>query len=529
MLEVKNLKVVFHQNCNPVVDVNEFSFSITSGETLGLVGESGSGKTVSSLALLGLLNNKNVSISGNAFLNLQQPVDLLQLTEKQLTAIRGRHIAMIMQEPMQAFNPLFTCGHQVAETIRKHTALNKNDAIEKVLQLFEKVKLPNPLQISKRYPHQLSGGQLQRVAIAMAISCNPSLLIADEPTTALDASVQKDILVLLQQLQSENNMSMLFISHDLEAVKLIAHRTLVVHAGQIVEQGKTETLFAHPIQDYTKELLQSRLSTFKKNSVIGEKIILSVENLNKSYNQRQGLLRSPKNITNAVDNISFTIKQGETLGITGESGSGKTTLAKLLLRLIETDSGKIKLNEEDLTHYPIRTKQEWRKKIQAVFQNPHGSLDPEMTVGRQLTEVMQLHDSPQNATIVKNKIIDWFEKVGLTEQHFNRFPHELSSGQKQRLCIARALIPAPDLLICDEAVSALDVSVQAKILELINSLQQQFHFGCIFISHDLKVIRQMCDNVLVMKDGKADCYLETEKLFKQPPTTYSEILLKSIL
>jgi len=324
-------------------------------------------------------------------------------------------------------------------------------------------------------------------------------------------------------------MSMLFISHDLEAVKLIAHRTLVVHAGQIVEQGKTETLFAHPIQDYTKELLQSRLSTFKKNSVIGEKIILSVENLNKSYNQRQGLLRSPKNITNAVDNISFTIKQGETLGIAGESGSGKTTLAKLLLRLIETDSGKIKLNEEDLTHYPIRTKQEWRKKIQAVFQNPHGSLDPEMTVGRQLTEVMQLHDSPQNATIVKNKIIDWFEKVGLTEQHFNRFPHELSSGQKQRLCIARALIPAPDLLICDEAVSALDVSVQAKILELINSLQQQFHFGCIFISHDLKVIRQMCDNLLVMKDGKADCYLETEKLFKQPPTTYSEILLKSIL
>ncbi|HOZ82328.1 MAG TPA: ABC transporter ATP-binding protein [Bacteroidia bacterium] len=529
MLEVKNLKVVFHQNSNPVVAVNDFSFSIAAGETLGLVGESGSGKTVSSLALLGLLNNKNVAISGNASFSLQQPVDLLTLNEKQLTAIRGRHIAMIMQEPMQAFNPLFTCGHQVTEAIRKHTALNKNDATEKVLQQFEKVKLPNPLQISKRFPHQLSGGQLQRVAIAMAISCNPSLLIADEPTTALDATVQKDILLLLQQLQSENNMSMLFISHDLEAVKLIAHNTLVVHAGQMVEQEKTEKIFAHPAQEYTKELLQSRPSGFKRNSVISEKNILSVENISKSYNQRQGLLRSKQNIIKAVDNISFTVKQDETLGIAGESGSGKTTLAKLLLRLIETDSGVIKLSEENLKDYPIRTKQLWRKKIQAVFQNPHGSLDPEMTVGRQLTEVFKLHFSSQNTTTVKNQIIEWFEKVGLTEQHFNRYPHELSSGQKQRLCIARALIPQPDLLICDEAVSALDVSVQAKILELINRLQQQFHFGCIFISHDLKVIRQMCDNVLVMKDGKADCYSATEKLFEKPPTTYSEILLKSII
>lgn len=529
MLEVKNLNVVFHQNSSPFIAVKDFSFSIAAGETLALVGESGSGKTVSSLALLGLLNNKNVVLGGNAYFNMQQPVDLLKLNEKQLTAIRGRHIAMIMQEPMQAFNPIFTCGHQVAETIRKHTSLNKNDATEKVFQLFEKVKLPNPLQISKRFPHQLSGGQLQRVAIAMAICCNPSLLIADEPTTALDTSVQKDILLLLQQLQSENNMGMLFISHDLEVVKHIAHHTLVVQAGQMVEQGKTAILFSHPAHDYTKELLQSRPSGFKRNKIISERIILSVENLYKNYNQRQGLFRNTKSTSNAVDNISFTIKQGETLGIVGESGSGKTTLAKLLLRLIEADSGLIKLNRENLIHYPIRTEQPWRKNIQAVFQNPHGSLDPVMTVGRQLSEVMSLHHSSQNNTMIKNQIVDWFEKVGLTEQHFNRFPHELSSGQKQRLCIARALIPSPDLLICDEAVSALDVTVQAKILELINSLQQQFHFGCIFISHDLKVIRKMCDNVLVMKEGKVDCYLETEKLFEHHPTTYSEILLRSIL
>ena len=549
MLEVKNLEISF-KNSQPLVQ--QVSFSVEKNKTLGIVGESGSGKSISSLAILGLLP-KTATVKGDLFFN-QQP--LLGYNEQDYQKIRGNEIAMIFQEPMSSLNPTLTCGFQVAEMLQQHTQLPNQEIKEEVISLFLKVKLPRPEAIYNSYPHQISGGQKQRVMIAMAIACKPQLLIADEPTTALDVTVQKEIISLLKELQQEFEMGIIFISHDLALVSEIADSVVVMHKGKIVEKGSANHVFLHPKENYTKALINSKPNTKKRlktlptvsdfiNETIDSTIytdeernafhqkiykrppLLEIVNLHKDFISNASWFSKPA-IVKAVNDVSFKIYEGETLGLVGESGCGKTTLSRTILQLEKATSGSILYKGTDITKLSKSAFKKLRKEIQIIFQDPFSSLNPRITVGNAILEPMKVHHILNSNNERKEYVCNLLEKVGLEASHFNRYPHEFSGGQRQRIGIARAIALQPKLIICDESVSALDVSVQAQVLNLLNQLKSEFNFTYIFISHDLSVVKYMADQLVVMNKGRVEEIADADEIYQHPKTKYTQTLIEAI-
>ena len=534
--------------------VKDSSFVLNQNEILGIVGESGSGKSVTSLAIMGLLPKGILEItSGKIAFDGR---DISALSQKDLRNLRGNDIAMIFQEPMSSLNPSLKCGFQVEEILKEHTKLSQKDIKATVLALFEKVKLPNPDKIYERYPHEISGGQKQRVMIAMAIACKPKILIADEPTTALDVTVQKEIILLLKELQQETGMSILFISHDLSLVSEIANRVLVMYRGEIVEQGNAQDIFNNPVNTYTKALISSRPSLnvrlerlptiqdylantvnptevtpqqreVRLNALYSQKPLLEVMNVEKEYVSSAGLFG--KNVTfKAVNDVSFKLYEGETLGLVGESGCGKSTLGNAILQLDKATAGKIVYRGKDLTKLSTKEIRTLRKEIQIIFQDPYSSLNPRITVGKAIMEPMQVHKLYANDKERREKTIEILNRVGLGEEHFNRYPHEFSGGQRQRIGIARTIALQPKLIVCDESVSALDISVQAQVLNLLNELKENFGFTYLFISHDLAVVKYMSDQVLVMNKGKIEEMNEADALYAHPKKEYTKKLIAAI-
>jgi len=537
------------------VAVKNSSIEIQKGELVAIVGESGSGKSVTALSLLQLLPSQSI-ITGKAlfFRKEKHPLNLVKLSADEINEVRGTKIAMIFQEPMTSLNPVFTCGKQVMETIQLHQNVNAKIARQKTIALFEKVKLPDPEGIINRYPHQLSGGQKQRVMIAMAISCNPALLIADEPTTALDVTVQKTILELLKELQQQNRMSVILITHDLGVVADIADKIVVMYKGEIVEQGITKEVLQSPQHAYTKALLACRPSGKPKGERLpvvsdfinndgqltldnGEQLltmnhqlstVLQVENLKVYFPAKKKIFGKPSEFFKAVDDVSFEVVQGETVGLVGESGCGKTTLGRAILQLVKPTEGKIYLEGKDITEIKSAALRNMRKDLQIVFQDPYGSLNPRITIGNAILEPLMVHKVLDNNTQRKEKVIELLEKVSLLPEHFNRYPHQFSGGQRQRICIARALALNPSFLIFDESVSALDVSVQAQVLNLLNDLKKEFGFTSIFISHDLSVVRYVSDRILVMRKGKIVEQGDAEQIYHHPSNEYTQKLIAAI-
>ncbi len=556
IIEVKNLSISFGDK----QVLNNINFKVEQGDTLGIVGESGSGKSLTSLAIMGLLS-PNATIHPESEILFRQDdkmIDLLKLSPKELEEIRGNEIGMIFQEPMTSLNPSLRCGEQVEEAIRLHQNLSKEEAKKKVLHLFEQVKLPNPERIYKAYPHELSGGQKQRVMIAMAISCEPKLLIADEPTTALDVTVQKATLDLLKELQEKNNMSMLFISHDLGVIANVCEEVLVMFRGDVVEQGNVETIFNHPKENYTKGLIACRprlderakrlptvkdflenpnfeteIYTEEERETFHEKIyanppILEVKNLKKYFYPSTLFGNATIPNVKAVDDISFKVYPGETMGLVGESGSGKTTLSRTVLLLEKPTAGEIYYNGIDITKLKKEEIRKLRREIQIIFQDPYSSLNPRQTVAQIITEPMQVHKIGQNKSERLQTASSLLQKVGLSDQDLNKYPHEFSGGQRQRIGIARALALNPKFIICDESVSALDVSVQAQVLNLLNDLKTEFGFTYIFISHDLAVVKYMSDQLLVMQHGEMKELDDADKVYAHPTTNYTKELIEAI-
>ncbi len=539
--------------------VKSSSIEIKKGELVAIVGESGSGKSVTALSLLQLLPKQTI-ISGKTvfFQKEKQPDDLVKLPDADINKVRGKNIAMIFQEPMTSLNPVFTCGKQVMEAIQLHQKVNTKTARQKTIALFERVKLPDPETIIDRYPHELSGGQKQRVMIAMAISCNPSLLIADEPTTALDVTVQKTILELIKELQVQNRMGVILITHDLGIVADIADKIVVMYKGEIVEQGTTKEVLQSPQHPYTKALLACRPAGKPKGERLpvvsdfmgdGEKVlstlvqstvqpqttndkqqtpVLKVENLKVYFPVKKKLFGKPSQFFKAVDDVSFDVMQGETVGLVGESGCGKTTLGRTLLQLIPATEGKIYLEGKDITAIRSAALRQMRRDLQIVFQDPYGSLNPRITIGDAILEPLSVHKVFDNKEQRKEKVIELLEKVSLSADHFNRYPHQFSGGQRQRICIARALALNPSFLIFDESVSALDVSVQAQVLNLLNDLKKEFNFTSIFISHDLSVVRYVSDRILVMHKGKIIEQGDAEQVYNNPVNAYTQQLIEAI-
>ncbi len=540
------------------------SYSIQEGETLGVVGESGSGKSLTSLAIMGLLHPAAKVDSGEIlFHHKGQTIDLLNLKEDEIRKFRGNDIAMIFQEPMTSLNPVIKCGEQVAEALRLHKKLSKKEARVRTIELFKEVQLPRPDSIYDTYPHQISGGQKQRVMIAMAMSCEPKLLIADEPTTALDVTVQKTILELIKALKIKHNMSVIFITHDLGVVAEIANKVVVMKSGVKVENGTTQQLFENPKHPYTKGLLACRPPiefrmrklpivedfltldqpvhdfinqlkiTKEEQQVELEKVlrqdkIIEVSNLNTHFPIQKGIFRKTVGFVKAVNEVTFHVHKGETLGLVGESGCGKTTLGRSILRLIEPTNGSVKYNGQELTTLNASDMRVKRKDLQIIFQDPYSSLNPRMKIGKAILEPMQVHKIESNNTIRIEKVIDLMETVGLQADQFNRYPHEFSGGQRQRVCIARALAMNPKFIICDESVSALDVSVQAQVLNLLNELKAKFSFTYIFISHDLSVVKYMSDRMIVMKEGQIEEMGIAEDIYRNPQSKYTERLIEAI-
>lgn len=564
LLDITNLEIEFKTEDGFIRALHDVSFSIEKGETVAVVGESGSGKSITALSALQLLPASVTKYpQGNINFTLKngKEVALLKASQQQLQTIRGNEIAMIFQEPMTSLNPVFTCGMQVAEAIQLHQECSKAEAEKKTIELFEKVKLPNPQTILQRYPHQLSGGQKQRVMIAMAMSCNPSLLIADEPTTALDVTVQKTILQLIKELQQENGMGVLFITHDLGVVHDIADKVVVMYKGKIVEQGTVEDIFQQPQHPYTKALLACRpalqpkgkrlpvvsdfleekkmaddrlLLTEKDHLYTGQpstpnsKPLLKVETLNVWFPEKHSLFGKPKSFIKAVNDVSFEVFPGETLGLVGESGCGKTTLGRALLKLVDATSGRILLNGENILSNSSKQFKQQRKELQIVFQDPYSSLNPRITIGKAIAEPMLVHGLSANQKQAKEKVIDLLEKVNLDASHFSRYPHEFSGGQRQRIVIARALALHPSFIVWDESVSALDVSVQAQVLNLLNDLKKEFGFTSIFISHDLSVVRYISDRIIVMNKGCIEESGTADEIYFHPQKDYTRQLLAAI-
>jgi peptide/nickel transport system ATP-binding protein len=562
MLKVENLKVSFKTRDGLYEAVKGISFQLDKGQTLGIVGESGSGKSVTSLSLMRLHNEQNTIISGSIWLD---EVDILALNEKQMQQLRGNNIAMIFQEPMTSLNPVITCGKQVTEAIQLHLGLNKPDAKAAAIALFNEVQLPRPEAIFDSYPHQLSGGQKQRVMIAMALSCNPELLIADEPTTALDVTVQKTIIELLLKLKAERNMSFIFISHDLGVISEIADQVAVMYKGEIVEQANSKQIFSNPNHPYTRGLLACRPSpdqllkklpivadflqdgqpvsieqireryayapaeiTDRKKQLYAAQPLVSIKGLNTWFPIGGSLFGKSKQVVKAVNNVSFDVYPGETLGLAGESGCGKTTLGRSILRLIEPTSGQISFDSTDLRQLNTTDMRRMRRDVQIIFQDPYSALNPKLTVGDSLMEPLQVHQLYNNNTERKQKVLQLLERVNLNPDHFNRYPHEFSGGQRQRIVIARALALQPRFIICDESVSALDVSVQAQVLNLLRELQQELKLTYIFISHDLSVIKHISDRIMIMNKGQIEEIGDTEEVYNNPQTAYTQKLIAAI-
>lgn len=575
LLDIRNLVTEFRAGDETVKAVNDVSFTVRKGETVGVVGESGSGKSVTALSVMRLIPNPPGKITGGEIIYHSRTkgiVDLTKMSEQEMREFRGNEIGMIFQEPMTSLNPVYTCGNQVMEAIRLHQKVSKQEAVIRTLRLFDEVLLPNPAEIFKKYPHQISGGQKQRVMIAMAMSCNPQMLIADEPTTALDVTVQKTILDLMLKLQREHDMGIIFITHDLGVIAELADKVVVMYKGRIVEQGPVLEIFANPQHPYTKGLLACRpplnkrlhylptVSDFMTTDEDGtlteskrtvtdmihnvevtreqrqtqqEKLraqepILRLENIRTWYPTAKTILGKTIAWNKAVDDVSFDVYPGETLGLVGESGCGKTTLGRTILRLIEPTEGKIIFDGKDITHLPANEMRLLRKDMQIIFQDPYSSLNPRLTIGSAIMEPMRVHKIGATDKERKEKVIELLRRVNMNETHFHRYPHEFSGGQRQRICIARALALNPRFIICDESVSALDVSVQAQVLNLLNELKKDFGFTYIFISHDLSVVKFMSDRMVVMNHGKIEEMGDADELYANPGCEYTRKLINAI-
>ena len=562
LLQIKNLKISFLRDGEWNESVHGVSFEVPRGKTLGIVGESGSGKSVSNLAVMRLLNEKQSRITADEI--TLDGKDILHLSENEMHDIRGKRIAMIFQEPMTSLNPVFQCGFQVTEAILAHENVTEEEAKSRVISLFKKVMLPRPEAIYKSYPHELSGGQKQRVMIAMALACNPELLIADEPTTALDVTVQKEILKLLKDLQRGDGLSMIFISHDLGVVSEVSDYIAVMHNGNIVEYGEAQEILNNPKDPYTKGLLACRPpmdyrlkrlpivkefldgtwkedADFKQQLIVtqeerdahlkeiySQEPILKVEHLKTWFPLKKGLFNRVYDHVKAVDDVSFEVYPGETLGLVGESGCGKTTLGRSILRLVEPSEGKIIFEGKDVMSLSGNDLREYRKHAQIVFQDPYSSLNPKMRIGDAIAEPMLVHGLEPDAKKRRDKVCELLTEVGLQPEHYQRYPHEFSGGQRQRICIARALAVHPKLIICDESVSALDVSVQAQVLNLLNRLKKDFGFTYVFISHDLSVVRFMSDRILVMYNGHPVELGDADEIFNNPQNEYTKKLINAI-
>lgn len=562
VLCVNDLSVAFTHDGTEHIAVNHISFELQRGSTLGIVGESGSGKSLTSLAIMGLIPKPNGKIkSGSIVFNISDGgnPDLLQLPEKEMRQWRGKKIAMIFQEPMTSLNPAYRCGKQVMENILEHENVTRHEARKRTLDLFREVMLPDPERTFKAYPHQVSGGQKQRVMIAMALACNPDILIADEPTTALDVTVQKTILELLRTLQKKHSISLIFISHNLDVIAEISKNVLVMYKGEIVEKGTVSEIFNNPQHPYTKGLLACRpplgerpkrlkviadfmegkgnegdtfISKALRNQqhakLYSGKPILKAEGINTVFTLKRNLAGKPTKQYKAVNNVTFEVFPGETLGLVGESGCGKTTLGRTLLRLVEPESGNTLYNGIQVNDLKSDELRALRKKLQIIFQDPYSSLNPRITIGEAIIEPMRIHKLHANDNSRKAKVSELLQKVGLEASHYGRYPHEFSGGQRQRICIARALAVEPEFIICDESVSALDVSVQAQVLNLLNDLKKEFGLTYLFISHDLSVVRYMSDRLMVMKNGEIQEMGESDEVFTNPLSEYTRILLDAI-
>lgn len=573
ILKIENLSVSFDGR----TVVEGLNLSLERGKTLGIVGESGSGKSVSSLALMGLLP-KNASVSGHAWMD---GTDLLTLDEEGFRAIRGNRISMIFQEPMTSLNPVQKCGAQVLEMLKAHQNTPNNQSTpmtpkERVIALFKEVLLPRPEKIFDSYPHEISGGQKQRVMIAMALINHPDILIADEPTTALDVTVQKTILDLLRSLQQKHGISIIFITHDLGVISQIADDILVMYRGHMVEQGPAAEILQHPKEPYTQGLLACRppldsrperlptvedylsneevkmkneeLADTTNNSTfdIKHSTLVTVKDLTVEYTLKKSLFGKPLQTLKGVDGISFDIMEGEALGLVGESGCGKSTLGRALLRLIDHSDGSILYRGRPLDTLNAKEMRSLRPKLQIIFQDPYSSLNPRITIGDAISEPLMVHKgeklkekgeshdihntiSPLTSHLSpKERVCALMQQVGLNPDWYNRYPHELSGGQRQRVCIARALILQPELVVCDESVSALDVSVQAQVLNLLNDLKRQYHYTYLFITHDLSVVKFLSDRIMVMQQGRIVEQGTPDDLFAHPKTDYTRTLIEAI-
>ncbi len=576
LLDVQNLVTEFRSDIYDVKAVNDVSFTVRKGRTLGIVGESGSGKSVTSLSVMRLIPSPPGRITGGKALFREKDgsvTDLLALPEEKMRSYRGNKIAMIFQEPMTSLNPVFTCGDQIIEAIRLHQNVSKDEARERTRQLLTEVKLPRPEQMMTSYPHQLSGGQKQRVMIAMAMSCNPSLLIADEPTTALDVTVQATILDLMRSLQQRHDMSMMFITHDLGVIAEIADDVIVMYKGKIVESGSVLEIFEDPKHPYTKGLLACRPRLDRKLKVlptvrdfmdesdtgvitertkesVDERVhelqfsreeiaarntrlstvapLLTVKDLEVHFPIKSGLFGGVSGHVKAVDGISFNVKPGETLGLVGESGCGKTTTGRAILRLVEPTGGSVHFDGRDVRALGGADLKALRKDFQIIFQDPYSSLNPRLSVGSAIMEVLTVHGIGANDAERKEHVLYLLDKVNLLPRHFSNYPHEFSGGQRQRICIARALALKPKLLICDESVSALDVSVQAQVLNLLVQLREEFQLTYIFISHDLSVVKFISDRIAVMNAGKIVEMNTSNELYEAPKDDYTKRLIHAI-
>ncbi|UKJ09133.1 ABC transporter ATP-binding protein [Solitalea lacus] len=573
ILEVKNLNTHFKTENGWVIAVKNVNFSLDEGEVVGIVGESGSGKSVTSLSIMQLIAKSNGRNEGEIlFTEEGNTTNLLTLSEEEIRAFRGNKIAMIFQEPMTSLNPVYTLGDQVSEAIRLHQKVDKATARQKTIDLFNEVQLPRAEQLYDSYPHQVSGGQKQRVMIAMALSCNPKLLIADEPTTALDVTVQKTIIELLKKLKQDRGMSMIFISHDLGLVSEISDKVVVMYKGQVVEQGLADRIFLQPQHPYTKGLLACRpaanlrlkrlptVSDFmevtedgtiletainlnnlddqfgfksgereeRRKKLYAQEPLLKLSGVQTWFPIKKGLFGKANDYVKAVDDITFDVYPGETLGLVGESGCGKTTLGRSILRLVEPTGGSILFEGKELRSLSNEQMRELRKDVQIIFQDPYSSLNPRLTVGSSIMEPMQVHKVLMNDKERKERVLELLRRVNLKEEHFNRYPHEFSGGQRQRICIARALALNPKFIICDESVSALDVSVQAQVLNLLIELREEFNLTYIFISHDLSVVKFISDRMVVMKKGKIEEMGDPEKIYNNPQQEYTKRLIDAI-
>jgi peptide/nickel transport system ATP-binding protein len=540
LLKVSSLRIVFAGSAIPAVD--NLNFELFPSETLGIVGESGSGKSATALALLQLLP-KGTHIQGHAFFypdgNVSQPIDLIALSQKDISRYRGKDISIIFQDPMASLNPSMKCGDQVDEVLRLHTGLSASDRKSRAIKLFTEVQLPQPDQIYRRYPFQLSGGQRQRVMIAMALASQPRILIADEPTTALDVTTQQEILALLRQLQLQYSLSIIFISHDLRLIERIANRVIVMQKGRLVEQGNIPEIFLHPQAEYTRHLLACRPSRHDR-SKHGQTTVLSpsgphyhkdplLEIRNLEVDLTTSRMFAGKDKKRILQQINLKLWEGETLGIVGESGSGKTTLGRTLMQLIQSYTGEILYRGVAVSDLMARQRKQFYQTIQLIFQDPYASLNPRMSIGELIREPIVVHRLIATKSEQIKKVNELLEAVQIDPQWYHRYPHQLSGGQRQRIAIARSLALQPRILICDECVSALDTTIAAQILNLLNDLKARYRLSYLFISHDLGIVQNMANRVIVLKEGQIVEENFTDQLFDQPHHEYTRKLIEASL